>query len=164
MVHFLTRITRTSFTSIDNIFTDNSSNYFIKQYTNGLSDHDAQVLHFNVICQPMRPTKYTYIRNLNKHNIVDFQLCLSYEQWQDVFGVNDVNCMFNNFLNTYLRCYHSSFLIIKKYNPNQIQKEWITNGIKVPWKRKKELFILCKITNNHRLKLYHKNTAQYCLK
>ena len=123
MVHFPTRITSTSFTSIDNIFIDKISNYTIKPYINGLSDHGARVLNLNDLCQPTRPTKYTYTRNLNKNNIADFQLRLSYEQWQDVFGVNDVNCMFNNFLNTYLRCYHSSFLIITKYNPNQTQNE-----------------------------------------
>ena len=140
-MHFPTRITNTSFTSIDNIFTDKSSNYTIKPYLNGLLDHDAQVLNLNDLCQP-RPTKNIYIRNLNKHTLADFQLCLSYEQWQHVFGVNDVNCKFNNFLNTYLRCYHSSFLIIKKYNPNQTQNKWITNGIKVFYKRKKRTFYL----------------------
>ena len=84
---------------------------------------------------------------------------LSCEQWQDVFGVNDVNIMFNNFLNTYLRCYHSSFPVTKKYIYKHTQNEWITKGITVSCKRKKELFILCKIYNNQWLRIYYK---QYC--
>ena len=41
--------------------------------------------------------------------VADFQLQLSYELWDDVFGNNNVNGIFNNFLNTYLRCYYSTF-------------------------------------------------------
>jgi hypothetical protein len=43
-VHFPTRITNISATSIDNIFIDGSRNYTIKPHINGLSDHDAQLL------------------------------------------------------------------------------------------------------------------------
>jgi len=31
------------------------------------------------------------------------------ELWEDVFGNNDVNVMFKNFLNTYIRCYNACF-------------------------------------------------------
>jgi hypothetical protein len=34
---------------------------------------------------------------------------LSFETWEDIFGGNDVNVVFNNFLNTYLRIFYSSF-------------------------------------------------------
>ena len=98
-------------------------------------------------------------RDFNKYNIANFQMSLSYEQWQDVFGVNDVNIMFKNFLNTYLRCYHSSFPITKKYMYKHTQNEWITKGITVSCKRKKELFILCKIYSNQWLRIYYK---QHC--
>ena len=72
--------------------------------------------------------------------------------------VNDVNLKFNNFLNVYLRCYSSSFTR-KKYIHNYPQNEWITKGITVSCKRKKELYILCKSTNNLRLRSYYK---KYC--
>ena len=68
--------------------------------------------------------------------------------------------MFNNFLNNYLRCYYTSFLKINISKFNQSHNEWITRGIKVSCKRKKELFVLCKISNNHNLRLYYK---KYCL-
>jgi hypothetical protein len=68
--------------------------------------------------------------------------------------------MFKNFLNTYLRCYNTSFLKVNISKSNQTRSGWITKGIKVSCKRKKELFVLCKITNNYNLKLYYK---KYCL-
>ena len=46
---------------------------------------------------------------VDNNSITDFQNQLSYEQWDNVFGKNNVNEIFNNFFNTYLRCYYSSF-------------------------------------------------------
>jgi hypothetical protein len=46
-VSFPTRITNTSSSAIDNIFVDKSSNYTIKPYVNGLSDHNTQLLILN---------------------------------------------------------------------------------------------------------------------
>jgi hypothetical protein len=43
-VHFPTRITNISITSIDTFFVDAKNTYTIKRYINGLSDHDAQLL------------------------------------------------------------------------------------------------------------------------
>ena len=108
-VHFPTRITDISFSTIDNIFVNTSCNYSINPYINALFDYDVQVLTLNDLCHPTRPTKTTYVRNMNKQNITDFKLLLSWELWQDVFKVDKVNSKFKNFLNTYLRCYHSSF-------------------------------------------------------
>jgi len=43
---------------------------------------------------------------------------------------NDVNTIFNNFLNTYLRIFHSSFLL-KKVHHKSCKKAWSTPGIKI---------------------------------
>ena len=141
-VHFPTRITDTSFSTTGNIFVNKRSNYSINPYMNGLSDHDAQVLTLNDLCQPTRPTKTTYVRNMNKQNITDFQFLLSWELWQDVFEVDDVNSKFNNFLNTYLRCYHSSFSKIMISKSHQSHNEWITKGIKVSCKKKRAFYLM----------------------
>ena len=141
-VHFPTRITDTSFSTTGNIFVNKSSNYAINPYMNGLSDHDAQVLTLNDLCQPTRPTKTTYVRNMNKQNITDFQFLLSWELWQDVFEVDDVNSKFNNFLNTNLRCYHSSFSKIMISKSHQSHNEWITKGIKVSCKKKRAFYLM----------------------
>jgi hypothetical protein len=118
-IHFPTRIVGKSISMIDNIFIDVSRNYIIKSHINGLSDHDAQILTiFNFFVPIINADPY-YIRIINKNAITEFQLQLSWERWEDIFGENDVNSMFNNFLNTYLRYYHSSFIKKKKRDTNE---------------------------------------------
>jgi exonuclease III len=158
-VLFSTRISNTSSTTIDNIFIDNRNSYSIQPHINGLSDHDAQILKLNGIMQPINIPKTNTIRKINNQTITEFHSLLSWELWEDVFETNNVNTMFNNFLNTYLRCYYSSFKKINVSSSNQSHNEWITKGIKISCKRKKELFELCKICNNQRLTLYYK---KYC--
>jgi hypothetical protein len=159
MVNFPTRITSTSSSAIDNIFVDKRSTYSIKPYINGLSDHNAQLLILNDVDQPTSDSKPLYIRNFNKFAIAEFQSLLSEELWEDVFDNTDVNIMFKNFLNKYLRFYNASFLKKNISKSTLSRSGWITNGIIISCKRKKELYVLSKITNNCNLKLYYK---KYC--
>jgi hypothetical protein len=138
-VHFPTRITNTSFSTIDNIFVDKRGSYTIKPHINGLSNHDAQLLTLNDLAQAISIIKLIFIRNINKHTIAEFQSLISWEQWEDVFGISNVNIMFNNFLNTYLRCYYTSFLKINIPKFNQSHNSWITKRIKVSCKEKENL-------------------------
>jgi len=109
-VYFPTRTANNPVTLIDTIFIDNRRNYTIKPCINGLSDHDAKLTALNNFSLPISNVEPTYIRNINKNTIAEFQLQLSWEQWHNIFGNNNVNDMFNSFLNTYLRCYYSSVL------------------------------------------------------
>jgi hypothetical protein len=72
------------------------------------SDRDAQLLILENFAHTVSMHETIFTRNINKYTMEEFQSLLSWEQWDDVFGVND-NIMFNDFLNTYLRCYYSSF-------------------------------------------------------
>ena len=70
---------------------------------NGLSDHDVQLL---ILIKGQKREKecHTYIkRNINNYTTADFQLKLSNETWETVFDGNDVNKIFNSFLNIFLR-------------------------------------------------------------
>jgi hypothetical protein len=49
------------------------------------------------------------IRKIDKHTINDFLIKLSYETWDWTFSSDDVNIMFNSFLDTYLKIDYSSF-------------------------------------------------------
>ena len=85
---------------------------------------------------------------------------LSYETWEQVFDGNDVNEIFNSFLNTFLRIYYSSFPLIrarKKLNQNS----WITPGIITSCKRKRELYKELKNNNNTTLASYYRQL--YCI-
>jgi exonuclease III len=108
-VSFPTRITHNSVTLIDNIFIDNRRSYTIQSCPNGLSDHDGQNLTLYNLPIPCKSIKSIHITKFDNNCITDFQIQLSSEQWDNVFGNNNVNEIFNNFLNTYLRCYYSSF-------------------------------------------------------
>ena len=124
-VYFPMRIVDNSISVIDNIFIDVSRNYTIEPYINGLSDHDAQVITIDSACALNVNTDPYCVRIINKNSIAEFHLQLSWESWDGVFGGNDVSLMFNNFLNSYLRYYHSSCLEKKK--KTQSQKESMDN-------------------------------------
>ena len=83
---------------------------------------------------------------------------LSWEQWDNMFGNNNVNNTFNNFVNAYLRCYYSSFLK-KEIKSNHTNNQWKTKGIKISCKKKKELLLLGRHSNNLNLKIHYK---RYC--
>jgi hypothetical protein len=71
---------------------------------------------------------------------------------------HDVNETFNNFHNTFLKIFHSSFPE-KKIQLQNKDKTWITKGIKTSIKNKRELYLKCRNTNNLKLKNYYKS---YC--
>jgi hypothetical protein len=73
---------------------------------------------------------------------MEFKRNLSYEYWADVFNINDdLNVMFINFLNCYIRTFNNSFLYKKSVSVHTSQP-WLTTGIKVSCARKRELYLL----------------------
>jgi len=67
-------------------------------------DHKGLILTLDNINILHDGTKHIHSRTYNNNAIRDFQLQLSHEYWDNVFGNNCVNEIFNSFLNTYLRC------------------------------------------------------------
>ena len=58
---------------------------------------------------------------------------------------------FNNFLNKYLRIFNYSFPLKKYYNKHTNQGR-LTKGIKISCHHKRDLYMLCKETNNSKIK------------
>jgi hypothetical protein len=58
----------------------------------------------------LNPPNYPIIRRvINEYTILEFKMSLSCVSWADVFNINDdVNLMFSNFVNTYLRIFNHS--------------------------------------------------------
>jgi hypothetical protein len=108
-VYFPTRITKNSATLIDNIFVDKRRRYNVKPFINGLYDHDAQLITLVNSKVLNNITESISIRNINKNNILEFQMLLSREQWDNIFENNNVSNMFHNFHSTYLRCFNACF-------------------------------------------------------
>jgi hypothetical protein len=62
-------------------------------------------------------------RVINEFWLMVFQINLSYELWDDIFTDNDVDIIYNNFLNTYLRIVNSTYLNING-NSTQNHKKY----------------------------------------
>ena len=90
---------------------------------------------------------YLLERNI-KYTIPDFQLKLSHESWETVFDGNDINKIFNSFLNIFLIIYYSSFPLIQIKNKRNQNSE-ITPGIITCWKHKRELYKELQNNNNY---------------
>jgi hypothetical protein len=159
IVDFQTRHNFTSSSAIDNIFIDISHfhDYSLIPFSNDLSDHDAQTLIIKTLCQSQYDRSKT-VRKVDQHTISDFIYELSNESWDSICNNTDVNLMFNSFLNTYIGIFYSCFPLIRiKNKSNTIN--WITLEIKTSCKRKRELLLLNRNSNNPALKRYYKT---YC--
>jgi hypothetical protein len=99
-----------------------------------------------------------YKRNINQYTITDFLLKLSHETWTSVFEGDDVNTVFNAFLNKFLRHYYSSFPVIKANKPLKCNT-WMTTSTCMSCHHKREMYMELKTNNNPLLK---KNYKDYC--
>ena len=67
-------------------------------------------------------------RDINDQSVLEFQLLLSHENWEEIFMEDDANTSFNKLLNIYLRIFHSCF-IKKCTDCNTISKHTDCNTI-----------------------------------
>jgi hypothetical protein len=103
---------------------------------------------------PLHKLKTT--RKINEHTISDFFNKLSCESWNTIFNSEDVNDMFNSFLNIYLRIFYSSFPLKKVIGRNKNDNNnWITTGIKTLCRHKRELYLACRNSSNQESKRIH---------
>ena len=129
IVNFPTRIESNSSSITDKFFIDYSylNKFDIIPLMNGLSDHYAQLLTIQFALTQNKDQHMYFKRNLN-HYTTDFLLTLSYETWESVFEDNDINTIFNSFLNTFLGHFYFSFPVVKANKPLN-HNSWITLGI-----------------------------------
>ena len=71
-----------------------------------------------------------YKTTVPEKSTLKFTKLLSYENWEDVFVKKDVNTLFNNFLNTYLRIFYACFPI-RKETKHRNCKPLLTTGIRI---------------------------------
>jgi len=136
----------------------NSLNFSVHPFPNGLSDHDAQVINLFQIfsAAPRRPLSFS--RKINENSICKFTDLLSYENWDDFFLDNNVNIIFNNFLNSYLRIFNACFPTIKPHISIK-PKPWLSTGIRTSCANKRMLYISYRNSNDPTFKDYYK---EYC--
>ena len=136
IIKFPTRITPDSQSLIDNSFLDKK--IFQSQANpviNGLSDHDGQLMLLRDINCPSVKSTPIQRRVMDDSSTLKFLDLPSYENWEKIFNGDDINSMFNIFLDTYLKVFQSCFPFTQKSNFFRC-KPWITQGIKNLKKKK----------------------------
>ena len=129
-VTFPTRIGANSSTLIDNIYIHiNSHNFTVYPIINCLSDHDAQTIELGNLFNNNPKNHYRFTRRTDSNSIQTFIDLLRYENWEEVFLEDNVNIIFNNFLNTYLSIFNASFQVVKRKEYNK-HNPWLTTGIR----------------------------------
>jgi len=153
--NFPTRISNISSTTIDNNFIDKNKNKYhsIIPISNGLSDHDAQIIQLRDVDIPTQQIKPRNKRVINEAAIAQFKINLSYESCYNVFNDEDLGSSYNNFLNIYLRIHYNSFPT-QKVHINNNNKSWLTNGIRNSCQKKRDLYLIYKHTDNFKLRNY----------
>jgi hypothetical protein len=155
-VKFPTRISNNSCTLIDNIYINTYRHEFsVHPIINGLSDHDALIITLSNIFISVPRHVFSFTRKINNYSISKFTSLLRYENWEDVFLETKVNIIFNNFLNTFLRIFYSSFPVYKSQHSHK-QKPWLTTGIRISCANKRKLYLTHRNSNYPNFKEYYK--------
>jgi exonuclease III len=157
IIEFPTRVSENTSTAIDNIFIDKLKNneYTVEPMVNGLSDHDAQLLTLYNRNGNNQEKLSIRKRIINSDTIAQFKVMLSYENWSTTFEENNIDISFQAFVNTYIRNFYHCFPYKKVLN-NYNKKAWITKGIKTSCQKKRDLYNLCKTSQDTNLKQYYK--------
>ena len=114
-INFPTKVQNTSATAKDNIFIDVSQfeSHMVTPIMNSVSYHDARLLIIGTDYSHVPIHKFKTIRKINKHTVSDFVDKLRCESWDTISNSENINDMFNSFLNIYLRIFYSSFPLKK---------------------------------------------------
>jgi hypothetical protein len=139
--------------AVDNIFIDSSKleMYILTPLSNGLSDHEAQLLGILYIDLEPQNQQQQLIRKTDNHSMTNFVMKLSSETWDTVFSNADIETKFNTFLSTYLRIFYSSFPLRKPKTAT-----WVTIGIRTSCKHKRELYLTSRGSHDPKLKCHYK--------
>ena len=123
-------------------------------FINGLSDHDAQIITLTDISTPIPEQSFSLFRKVDDNTIRNFVHLLSYENWENVFLEENVNIIYNNFVNNYLR------ILYVRLKNLQNSKPWLTKGIKISCLNKRRLYLNYRKSNNPNLKQHYKKYCQ----
>lgn len=137
-----TRITKTSKTSLDQIFmVKNKYTYCLNVFNPGFSDHEAVLLKMCLgkVIQQKDDIKTTKRRSFTDENVYIFNQLLCNTSWDSVYEPATTNDKYNTFHDLYLYFFDIAFPL--KFSKNRTNKklQWITPGIIISSHRKRFL-------------------------
>jgi hypothetical protein len=122
-----TRITKSSSSCIDNIFTSNNLGVAIS-IDAGLSDHSVQLLNYEYQENCTKQVKYVMKRSFSAKQIDHFSQLLKVASWDSLYQKEDVNNMFNEFMNIFNTLFNKAFPLLRKQinKPKDKINKWYT--------------------------------------
>ena len=136
-----TRVTKSSATLIDNIFTNNlltTSNVLTGILYSDISDH-YPIFHIDYSSSIKMEESYTKRRIFSQVNLEKFSNALSNHNWDHVVSIDDAQAAYSTFLNDYIYMYDASFPI-KTIKPGyKTRKTWLSEEIKRSYQDKKPI-------------------------
>lgn len=148
-----TRVTKNSAKCIDQVFTNRAEEILSSQVIDSdLSDHKAQVLNLNIhekfIAQG-KNSKYRDFKNPDQQK--EFLRLLAQEEWNSILQMDSQrsNEKFDAFVNLFNHYIDLCFpWKTQKQNKSNNKNEWITKGILISRKRKFDLYVKAKFSND----------------
>lgn len=137
-----TRITPTSSKIIDNILTNINAQYNSQVIELGLSDHKGQILKIVNKSNPLSDHKFTEKRLFTKRNKIKFQNLLKSINWCTIEEHTDANMANDTFYSLFLDCFHEAFPTKKINISKKTNNSWLTTGIRISCKHKRDLIQL----------------------
>jgi hypothetical protein len=153
-----TRVSQKSQTCIDHIITNYTSHDLYKTlvYDIGLSDHSAVFFPITCLNRKTRPLSFgNYSRKLNESTVSFFLDLIGSVRWE-VDCCRSVDEMFKMFMTKFLNCFNESFpkTVVKHHRRDVLR--WVTRGIRVSSKHKRELHEQAKAMNDSSTLAYYK--------
>lgn len=155
-VHAPTRITATSATCIDNMFTD-WPEYVTAVDDCYFSDHTFQLIEIKMNSAVPENKRYK-TRVYSQENNRKFKSLMDGVDWTGLFDQNDsVNESFDKFYNFFLGVFNESYHYAWISSLKRENKTWVTPDIRNLSKMLREMSIICKSTNNQ----YYKDRFKF---
>ena len=159
LIHKPTRVTQTTATLIDNIFTNDLQMY--KNTMNGIllsniSDHFPIFHIVKSYCYEM-VDNITWKRKINDENIASFIEKLSKSDWNSILVEEDPQCAYDMFHNIFSNLYNECFPMIRYRLGKRNSKPWLTEEIKVMIKDKNQLYKKCKQYPSYKRQMEYKS-------
>ena len=155
------RVTDTTATLIDNIFTNNlNDNALNGILTTDISDHFS-VFHISkahdVICANGNIDNQLYKRVISEYNIKIFTSAIQATNWKFIYACSNPNDAYNKFIETYNNILNTNMPLKKfKIKRSTNEKPWLTNEIIHDINRKNKMYKQLKVQGDKSLEIHYK--------
>ena len=148
-VHYPTRITETSATLLDNIFTNKVNNEINAGIVySDISDHYPVLISVSLPLNKRAVNKFSTRRVFNSDSVLHFNEALQNVDWNNSLFTNgsqlDANLSFNIFMSIFNNLFNEHFPLksVKLYRADMPRSDWITPGL-IKSCNKKSLLYKC---------------------